>query len=52
MIININGYLIDPEQIIRELAHDIWEREDRPEGKALEHWLKAKEMVNIFIFVK
>lgn len=26
---------------IRERAHQIWEREGRPEGRAQEHWDKA-----------
>lgn len=30
------------EDAIRQRSHAIWEREGRPEGKALEHWLRAK----------
>ncbi|GIK96279.1 MAG: hypothetical protein BroJett029_04880 [Alphaproteobacteria bacterium] len=26
---------------IRERAYQIWERENRPDGKDLEHWLRA-----------
>lgn len=37
------------EQKVRELAYAIWEKEGRPEGKALEHWLKAKKMVFVFL---
>lgn len=31
-----------PEEAIRERSYAIWEREGRPEGKALEHWVRAK----------
>jgi len=30
------------EQAIRERAYAIWEEEDRPEGKDLDHWLRAE----------
>jgi hypothetical protein len=30
-----------PEHAIREAAYGLWEREGRPEGRALEHWLRA-----------
>ena len=33
------------EQRIRERAYEIWERADRPEGKATEHWLQAEAEV-------
>jgi hypothetical protein len=33
------------EQQIKELAYAIWEKEDRPEGKALEHYFLAKQML-------
>ena len=29
------------EHRIRERAYEIWEREGRPEGKALDHWAQA-----------
>src|SRR5271155_1850874 len=29
------------EQAIRERAYAIWEEEGRPDGKALDHWLRA-----------
>ena len=29
------------EHAIREAAYWLWEREGRPEGRALEHWLRA-----------
>lgn len=31
----------DPEQRQREIAHQLWEDEGRPEGKAEEHWDRA-----------
>lgn len=33
--------LAQPE-IIRSIAHGLWETEGQPEGKALEHWLEAQ----------
>ena len=27
---------------IRKRAYDLWERSNRPEGKAVEHWLQAE----------
>jgi hypothetical protein len=33
------------EEEIRHLAHAIWEREGRPEGKADEHWYRAKQFL-------
>lgn len=29
------------EEVIRKLAHDIWEAEGRPDGRASEHWERA-----------
>lgn len=31
-----------PEKAIRERSYEIWLREGRPEGKAMEHWLRAR----------
>lgn len=31
------------EEQIKELAHAFWEQEDRPEGKDLEHYFRAKK---------
>jgi hypothetical protein len=31
----------DKQQAIREAAYFLWENEGRPEGKELEHWLRA-----------
>lgn len=31
-----------PDQRIRERAYHIWEREGRPEGRALDHWQMAR----------
>ncbi len=33
------------EEQIRELAHSIWEEEGRPEGKDLEHYFRAKKIL-------
>ncbi|MCE0523144.1 MAG: DUF2934 domain-containing protein [Methylacidiphilales bacterium] len=32
------------EEDVRALAHAIWERQGRPEGRALEHWQEAEEL--------
>ena len=29
------------EQVVKEAAYFIWEREGRPEGRAREHWVRA-----------
>jgi hypothetical protein len=29
------------EQIVREVAYSLWEREGRPAGRALDHWVRA-----------
>jgi hypothetical protein len=31
-----------PEEAIRMRAYHIWEREGRPEGRDLEHWIQAR----------
>jgi hypothetical protein len=33
------------EEQIRELAYTIWEQEGRPEGKDLEYYFRAKQML-------
>jgi hypothetical protein len=33
------------EQQIKELAFAIWEEEGRPEGKDLEHYFRAKQIL-------
>ena len=30
------------EEAIRQRSYEIWQREGRPEGQALKHWLQAK----------
>jgi hypothetical protein len=30
------------EQRVRDRAYAIWERDGRPEGKSVEHWLQAE----------
>jgi hypothetical protein len=37
----------DIEQRIRERAYQIWEEEGRPDGRALEHWERARFLVGI-----
>ena len=32
-------------RLIRRRAHELWEREGRPEGFALRHWLDAERRV-------
>ena len=32
----------DQEDLIRERAHQIWEREGRPEGESESHWQQAR----------
>jgi hypothetical protein len=32
----------DKEQALRERAYAIWEREGRPDGKDMDHWLRAE----------
>jgi hypothetical protein len=32
-------------EVIRENAYHIWEREGRPEGREVEHWLEAEANV-------
>jgi hypothetical protein len=31
-----------PEHRVRMRAHQIWEQQGRPEGRALDHWIQAK----------
>jgi hypothetical protein len=33
------------DERVRKLAHFMWECEGRPEGKALDHWLRAEEEI-------
>jgi hypothetical protein len=37
----------DLEARIRARAHKLWEEEGRPEGRAAEHWEKARTLVAI-----
>ncbi|MBI4310568.1 MAG: DUF2934 domain-containing protein [Chloroflexi bacterium] len=36
---------MEREEQVRVLAYRLWEEEGKPEGRALEHWLKAAQMV-------
>ena len=40
-----NQYKQVRDERVRELAHLMWERDGRPEGRAMEHWLKAEAAV-------
>jgi hypothetical protein len=33
------------EEEIKKLAHEIWEQEGRPEGKDIEHYFRAKKLL-------
>jgi len=33
---------MDEKRRIREWAYDLWEKEGRPTGRALDHWLEAE----------
>jgi hypothetical protein len=33
------------EEQIKSLAYDIWEQEGRPEGKDIEHYFRAKQIL-------
>jgi hypothetical protein len=35
----------DPEARIRDRAYALWEEEGRPEGRAAEHWERARRLV-------
>ena len=37
----------NPVDWIRERAYHIWEREGRPDGRALNHWLEAQTVETI-----
>ena len=37
--------LMEREEQIRQLAYSIWEQEGYPEGRAVDHWLKAEMIV-------
>jgi hypothetical protein len=38
----VNPKLQQEQDRIAQLAHELWEQEGRPEGRALEHWLQAE----------
>ena len=35
------------DERVRELAHTMWEKEGRPEGRAEDHWLHAETLIAI-----
>ena len=38
---------MDREERIRQRAHEIWEREGRPEGREQQHWYQALEEIAV-----
>ncbi|MBI4339558.1 MAG: DUF2934 domain-containing protein [Chloroflexi bacterium] len=36
---------MEREEEVRRIAFDLWQQEGRPEGRALEHWLKAQKVM-------
>jgi len=39
------GVIMVTEEQIKKLAHEIWEKEGRPEGKHMEHYIRAKQIM-------
>jgi hypothetical protein len=37
--------IMPTEQEIKQLAHTLWEQEGRPEGRDVEHYLAAKQIL-------
>lgn len=37
--------MIDDDERIRRKAHELWEAEGRPEGRAEAHWTEAREII-------
>jgi hypothetical protein len=35
------------EHLIRARAHQLWEQEGRPDGRAEDHWREARKLVEI-----
>jgi hypothetical protein len=42
----------DHHEKVRQLAHQIWEDEGKPDGRAQEHWGRAEEMVRAALKAK
>jgi hypothetical protein len=40
------GELARREQVIRERAHQLWETDGRPEGRAEQYWHRAQELID------
>ena len=38
---------MDREEQVRQRAHEIWEREGRPEGREQQHWYQALEEIAV-----
>lgn len=43
----MNGHTESSSSSIASRAHEIWEKEGRPEGRAQEHWLKAEKELKV-----
>jgi hypothetical protein len=37
---------VPSEEQIRELAYSIWEREGRPDGRDVDHYMRAKQILD------
>jgi hypothetical protein len=45
LVIGLGGLIMVTEQQIKELAFAIWQKEGCPEGKHLEHYFHAKQIL-------
>ena len=36
----------DRDEAVRTLAHQLWEEEGRPDGRANDHWLRAATLID------
>jgi hypothetical protein len=45
LVIGLGGVIIATEQQIKKRAYAIWEEEGRPEGKDVEHYFRAKQIL-------
>jgi hypothetical protein len=41
-----NNAIANRDQRIADLAHQFWEQEGRPEGRAEHHWLRAAAQID------
>jgi hypothetical protein len=45
LVIGLGGVTMVTEQQIKDLAYAIWEEEGRPEGKDIEHYFQARQIL-------